>query len=72
MPMLEGYAIGGPRDGIKLTASPFWDGGVTERYTGNGAPVLFEGHYEWSNKHKTWIWSEKPITKSRARVKYAS
>lgn len=40
-----GKAFGGPRDGIKLTASARWDGTVHGH----------EGHYEWQGTGWQWV-----------------
>lgn len=49
----EGKAFGGPRDGIKLTASARWDGKLTSDET---------GHYVWAGVG--WQWNP---SQARAR-----
>lgn len=42
----EGRAFGGPRDGIKITASARWDGKLRDHET---------GHYAWHGAGWQWI-----------------
>ena len=48
-PMVTGKAIGGPRDGIKLTASQTWDGIVMIDLV-----RAHKGKYTWDGKNWTW------------------
>ena len=67
--MLEGKAKGGPRDGVKLSAPPRWDGRV--RMPGSAANhnvtdpesmrvKFYQGHYDWKplrwTEVHTWVW----------------
>lgn len=47
--MKTGRAIGGPYDGIILTASDHWVG-VIRKHT--------DGRYEWSDTLHTWEWQQ--------------
>jgi hypothetical protein len=57
--MYEGLAIGGPRDGVKLTAQPDWDGRIAfyDR-TPFHTPVQrhHPGRYKWDTALNTWVW----------------
>lgn len=55
--MLTGVAVGGPRDGIKLSAGVGWTGHVRDRRVvkpGSSKVINFPGRYIWCDG--TWIW----------------
>lgn len=54
--MLIGYAQGGPRNGVKLSAGIDWDGRIPMPREGVGAQKFYPGHYEWVFKDP-----ERPI-----------
>lgn len=61
--MVSGKAVGGPRDGIKLTASRNWDGIVMEN-----SVRAYNGKYIWDGEG--WVWKAEPDSddgSSRAR-----
>lgn len=49
--MLTGIASGGPRDNVKLSAPPLWDG-IVYKTTKGRSP--YKGRYVWT-KNK-WKW----------------
>lgn len=55
--MLMGRAVGGPRDGVRLTADRMWDGRIrmpSRAGQGEHRDVNWhDGHYVW---HDTWVW----------------
>ena len=57
--VFEGVARGGPRDGIKLTASPGWDGVVYHPPRGSGKPAPYPGRYRFDYEANTWVWEAK-------------
>lgn len=60
--VITGKAIGGPRDGAKLTAPPNWNGRVAVP-GGDTSKVRREypGHYEWV--WPNWVWQPDPDPK---------
>lgn len=54
--MLQSFAMGGPRDGIKLTAGLKWDGRVRLPGSTDKAPKYHRGRYEWDWDYNAWIW----------------
>lgn len=67
---LDGVAIGGPRTGVRLTASPNWSGRV--RYAGrtrDHTPHYYPGNYVWNAALNTWVWVALP---AKAPAKRAS
>lgn len=63
--METGFAIGGPRDKVKLTASADWDGRVVQsgggtegRDFGEGGAIkrYYPGRYRWSATIPGWVW----------------
>lgn len=56
LPMLEGKAMGGPRNGVKLSASVKWDG----RLEGH------KGKYVW--REDGWLWVKDDIEKPMFRA----
>jgi hypothetical protein len=63
MASLEGIAVDGPRDGVKLSCPPNWDGrvGLPQQGPGGAATRYYPGRYQWlfdptSNTY-TWIWN---------------
>lgn len=54
--MIEGRARGGPRDGIKITASSTWNGKVKEPRQREDAKIIryYKGRYVWDGE--TWRW----------------
>jgi hypothetical protein len=63
--LLVGYAVGGPRHGIKLSAGHSWDGLIRQSAESNASIVYWPGKYIWSGGlgmsdefklAKTWIW----------------
>lgn len=52
--MWEGVAIGGPRSGAKLSASPTWNGIVL-----NPQKQPYQGRYKYDLATGTWMWHEK-------------
>lgn len=54
--MLTGKAVGGPRDGVRLSAGVSWDGRVALKREGNtGSSTLWHpGRYVWQDE--TWTW----------------
>jgi hypothetical protein len=53
---LTGYAVGGPRDRVKLTASPRWDGLVIQKKTQGQRILYYSGYYIWSIETSKWVW----------------
>lgn len=56
--METGIAIGGPRDGIKLSAELTWDGRIEKHSGFNGGVVkkYYSGRYKWSAAVPGWCW----------------
>lgn len=53
--METGIAIGGPRDGVKLSAGPSWDGRVKDiRHSMGAIERYFPGRYRWVER--VWLW----------------
>lgn len=56
--MYEGVGVGGPRNGIKLSAGPTWDGRIkkkgNENKNDNGA--YHRGRYIWDADLQVWEW----------------
>jgi hypothetical protein len=73
--VFEGKGRGGPRDGIKLTAGPKWDGRV--RLPGKEMEVarthFYPGFYKWTGTDWLWIESDDVVrprtTTPRPRIK---
>lgn len=56
-PMYEGRAVGGPRNGIKLTAPLSWDGMIPlPKATENAAIRYHPGRYIWQSERGMWLW----------------
>jgi len=57
---VTGKAVGGPRDGIKLTAGVDWDGRVqvftTSAPDDKRGRTYHKGRYIWSDVTSTWNW----------------
>jgi hypothetical protein len=59
--MLEGSAVGGPRDGVKLSAGPGWNGKIKRKSIGSNEPeptkqeAFYPGYYQW-DPHYGWVW----------------
>lgn len=62
--MLTAKAVGGPRDGVKLSAVVTWDGIV--RYITNHGIHMHPGHYKW--RIDCWKWIPGVIPEVRQRV----
>lgn len=63
--MYEGFAMGGPRDGVKLTAGARWDGRVQTPEATAKVPKYFKGRYEWDWDFRAWVWhADKPVEKA--------
>lgn len=58
LPMLHGRAIGGPRNGIVLTANEAWDGRIRYPDTGK-VREWYYGYYYWCTERGTWVWATK-------------
>lgn len=58
--LAEGTAKGGPRDGVKLSASTGWDGRVLKR-TGKQP---YPGRYKWNGRN--WVWEPEKEPKEKA------
>jgi len=56
MALLEGVAIGGPRDGAKLSCPSNWDGRILKR----GPNTYFKGHYRYNAETSSWVWNDRP------------
>jgi hypothetical protein len=57
--METGIGIGGPRDGVKLTAAVNWDGRVREpnqRDDEGAIKRYYPGRYRWSTIVPGWVW----------------
>lgn len=59
--VLEGIAVGGPRNGVKLTAPFSWDGLVKKpNQLGNQEHNFYPGKYKWEHHRPTdkytWVW----------------
>lgn len=60
--MMTGVAVGGPRDGVKLSAGSSWDGRVRLRPPKNeqempSSKIIFHpGYYKWYPKYDSWVW----------------
>lgn len=53
--MLEGYAVGGPLNNIKLTAPDNWDGRVKLPSKSQATATRYHpGKYKWKHGHWTW------------------
>lgn len=63
--MYEGKALGGPRDGVKLTAELSWDGMVEQPRKANTGITYYPGHYQWNSRTGRWVWAERLPTPSR-------
>jgi hypothetical protein len=56
-------AIGGPRDGVKITADASWDGRVRHppghrSITANPTTLFYFGRYIWEDTGWTWVAEE--------------
>lgn len=66
--MYAGKAIGGPLDGVKLTAALSWDGRVR---TSDARVVDYHrGHYAWSKVRGTWCWRDTPFPEHYGKHAY--
>lgn len=69
--MVEGTARGGPRDGVKLTASPNWDGRVKvpgKEIEGRESH-FYPGYYKWTGKDWLWLPVSGKVSKQRTKSK---
>jgi hypothetical protein len=66
--MLDGIAIGGPRDGVKLSAGESWNGRVPmprpDTATSVSTVRWYPGRYIWSVRRATWLWEVIPEPKA--------
>lgn len=82
--MLEGIAKGGPRNGIRLSASPRWDGRVRKPTSKLNHGVtdpesmrvsFYQGHYVWKpvstppTFYETWVWITHQVADQPKRNK---
>lgn len=69
--MVEGRAVGGPRDGIMLTASPNWDGRVQRsgkaRQHNTTELQYYDGYYKWHDINGVWKWKDGELGKPKKR-----
>lgn len=68
--MLTGIANGGPRDGVKLTCPPSWNGLIKRPatiYTRStyDPKAYYPGYYVWSASE--WVWIADPKGYTRAQ-----
>lgn len=65
--VFESRAIGGPLDGVKITAQLNWNGSIkNNKQSSNNSIVAYPGHYRWSTIRNAWIWhadKDKPTTR---------
>lgn len=63
-PMFTSYALGGPRDNVKISAPFSWDGMVRSPTPGH-AITYYRGRYQWDLCAERWVWhpSDKQITR---------
>jgi hypothetical protein len=54
--ILDGIAVGGPRNGVRLTASGRWNGIVRK---GSALAEMYPGHYEFDPDAGIWVWHPK-------------
>lgn len=56
--METGVGVGGPRDGVRLTASTDWDGRVQKPGTFADGSVkrYYPGRYVWLSITSKWLW----------------
>ena len=67
--MLQSRALGGPRDGVKLTAGPSWNGRVETPQSTPKAPKYYGGRYVWDWDFQAWIWhADKPKVKAEEKA----
>lgn len=67
VPLYEAIAVGGPRDGVKLTAQANWDGRVRYPAAANsgaqGSRYEYPGNYVYrirqSDNRPVWLWIQK-------------
>lgn len=68
--MLKGRAIGGPLEGVKLSAPEGWDGLVKN---GDGRfDKYHNGYYLWSVVRQTWVWCRTECSLDWSTRHYAS
>lgn len=76
--LYEGKAIGGPRDGVKLSASLQWDGRIRKQTKeGETTSTTYPGFYKWMDasldefgSNYTWVWQpdkEHSLSPERGR-----
>jgi len=67
----EGKAVGGPRDGAKLSAERNWDGMVLRPQGSHASnkPKPYPGRYVYQMANGTWFWvANKSVPGSRTQL----
>lgn len=57
--LVTGYARGGPRNGVKLSAPSTWDGRVRKpprNKWDETSPKMYPGKYIWRQDELVWLW----------------
>lgn len=63
--MMTGYAIGGPRNNVKLSAPLVWDGRIRLKSPKDAQQqptstelrkAFYPGRYKWNPDYQQWIW----------------
>jgi len=57
--MISGKAIGGPLDGVKVTAGVSWFGTIpTHRLRADALVRYYPGRYVWNIDKSCWVWQD--------------
>jgi hypothetical protein len=56
--LLVATAVGGPRDGVRLSCPALWNGVILKGTTYKGTRTYYPGHYVWGirNGNNAWVW----------------
>lgn len=67
--MLEGIAVGGPRNGVRLMAPATWNGQIRlpepKAMVAESGSRMYPGRYIFDDVAGTWIWHEIPEERTK-------
>ena len=63
--MKTGFAVGGPRNNVKLTASDNWHGKIQlPKVKPDAIKEFYPGRYRWDAQKDSWVWQVEEVTRA--------